>query len=175
MMPRLIILRGIPASGKTNLAMELVKDGCIRVNKDDLRAMFFGGYSIEHDDFINPIALLLIDAGLGHGFDVISDNTNLPGKFFEDQISLADKMGIEIVIKNVIADVDICIKRDKERNRTVGEEVVRNFEKVRHGDVKPCPYCNSQELMIGRMGPNEVLMWSCRCGQRWPYTKEETQ
>ena len=42
---KLLLLKGLPASGKTTFAKELVRsDGnWIRVNKDDLRNMLHGG------------------------------------------------------------------------------------------------------------------------------------
>ena len=43
-MTTLTILRGLPGSGKTTRARELVADDprCARVNRDDLRMMMFG-------------------------------------------------------------------------------------------------------------------------------------
>ena len=38
-MSKLLMLRGLPASGKSTYAKELADKGWIRVNKDDLRAM----------------------------------------------------------------------------------------------------------------------------------------
>lgn len=38
-MPKLLVLKGLPASGKSTYAKELVNKGWKRVNKDDLRAM----------------------------------------------------------------------------------------------------------------------------------------
>ena len=42
-MSKLLILKGLPASGKSTYAKELVSKGWKRVNKDDLRSMIDGG------------------------------------------------------------------------------------------------------------------------------------
>jgi predicted kinase len=40
---KLLMLKGLPASGKSTYAKKLAQDGYVRVNKDDLRAMLHAG------------------------------------------------------------------------------------------------------------------------------------
>src|SRR5207245_9019847 len=50
---KLLLLKGLPASGKSTYAKELVLKGWKRVNKDDLRAMIDNGkWSHSNEDII---------------------------------------------------------------------------------------------------------------------------
>ena len=58
-MKKLLMLKGLPASGKSTYAKELVKEqGFVRANKDDLRAM------LQQDTVLEPGQTLLIPTGL---------------------------------------------------------------------------------------------------------------
>ena len=80
-MQRVYMTKGLPGSGKTTWAMEMVKNntGSIkRINKDDLRSMLDGGkYSPKNEKIILDTRDLLLTEYLVRGFSVIIDDTNL--------------------------------------------------------------------------------------------------
>jgi predicted kinase len=120
-MTRLIIMRGLPASGKTTWAKDWVAldpHNRARVNRDDLRAMvhdgFYGGHGTERR--ILKARDVLIASFLHAGLDVVIDDTNLPSGTVRDLMKLAAAAGAEVEIKD-FTDVSLttCIHRDEKR------------------------------------------------------------
>ena len=73
-----IVLSGYPGSGKTKLAQCLVSDNrdLVRLNVDDLRAMYFGETKpSEEEDFVYDTLVTLRDAALGSRRSVVIDTT----------------------------------------------------------------------------------------------------
>lgn len=127
----IVVLRGIPASGKTSFAKELMAmypEGRFkRTNKDELRAMIDDGrYSTVNEAFIRMIRDLIIHNILIKGESVIVDDTNLDirhvnavmdlmKKYAQDQITLTGKapdIGMEVI------DFPITLAEALRRNDT---------------------------------------------------------
>jgi predicted kinase len=73
-----IVLSGYPGSGKTKLAQRLVSDNrdFVRLNVDDLRAMYFGTTEpSEQEDFVYDSLAALRDLTLGSRHSVVIDTT----------------------------------------------------------------------------------------------------
>lgn len=131
MKQHIIILKGLPASGKSTWAREQVDkhpNVYKRVNKDDLRAMLDNGkHSKGREQFIIDARNALIASAVGHGYSVIVDDTNL-NPIHEQQ--LKDIFGGEMPIEVKFFDVDVneCIKRDRLRgDKAVGEQAIRDM------------------------------------------------
>lgn len=122
--------KGLPASGKTTWALEMVRDYHVsRVNKDDLRAMLHGGrFSRSNEKAVLEARDALVEMHLGVGRDVIVDDTNLHPKHEARLRELAGKYGAELVIQD-FTDVSVkdCIKRDLARASSVGSKVIRRM------------------------------------------------
>lgn len=87
-MAKFIVCVGPPCSGKSTWARKLAqKRGVIRINRDDLRTMFKGGY-VHGDGFVEKLCTLTTyDTALAilkGGFDVVLDNTNCTVKTVKD-------------------------------------------------------------------------------------------
>src|SRR4030042_4130896 len=136
-MSKVIILKGLPASGKTTYANEVLDKNFgsyKRVSKDFLRGMLDNGqFSKEAELFIQRARNLLILAALssGEGKNVIIDDTNLNPKHEEEIRELVEGRA-EVEIKYFDIDLDMCIQRNKERNmklysypNPVTEKVIR--------------------------------------------------
>jgi len=122
---RLIVLQGLPASGKTTRALELVGMGYKRVSKDDLRAMLDSGkFSIDNENFILNIQDIIIDYALLHGQKVVVDNTNLAQKHLNRIGTIADLHMVTPLVELMDTPLDECIERDKNRKNSVGEDVI---------------------------------------------------
>lgn len=144
-MRKVIILKGLPASGKTTWAKELMKqwpEKYKRINKDDLRSMFDGGvWSKRNEQFVLHVRDYLIVQALMDGFDVIVDDTNLHPKH-EEQIKKIVKAIMEdfiIEIKEFDTPLQECIDRDRVRTNRVGEKVIRDMH-ARFLYKQPDPY-----------------------------------
>jgi len=136
-MKKIIICKGLPASGKSTFAKELVKENkgsYKRINKDDLRAMLdVGLHSKSNEKFVLKTRNWLILESLRCGKHVIIDDTNLAEKHERAIRLLAaeykEETGQEIKVEMKFFDVPLeeCIKRDLNRLNSVGAEVIRRM------------------------------------------------
>lgn len=133
-MTKLVIFRGLPASGKSSEAKRLVAENIkntIRVNMDSLREMFHESVFLG-EDTENEIQYQrdrMIRDGLRRGKTVISDDTNLKLSTVNRQIDIGKHYGAEIEIIDFKTDVNLCIYRDALRvgKAHVGEKPIRDM------------------------------------------------
>jgi len=131
-MAKLVMLRGLPASGKTTVARSKYPS-YKRINKDDLRKMIDNGkYTPENEEAIDAIKYLMIQFYLARGHDVISDDCNLNPDHekiyrhlctqWKELFGTEDEF--EVVDMNV--SVIVCVTRDRRRlSGWVGEKAIR--------------------------------------------------
>lgn len=139
-MRKIILTKGIPASGKSTFAKELmVKErGWKRVNFDELRATIDNGiYSPENEKIILKVRDLIIQEALKNQMDVIVDNTHIKdnGRHFNNICTLVESFGIDCQVfeKHFYIDVEEALERDAKRANPVGEKVIRTFWKEAGG------------------------------------------
>lgn len=128
---KLIMCKGLPASGKSTWAKEYIKKSgnTKRINKDDLRAMLDDGkWSRTNEKFVLDIRDTLIWEAFKAGFNVVVDDTNLAEKHKINLKKIADEFGAEFEVKD-FTDVtpEVCIARDLKRPNSVGEKVIRQM------------------------------------------------
>lgn len=130
-MGKLYICKGLPASGKTFWARKFVEDRgfrAVRVNRDDLRMMAHnGGYSPERELFVVRAALGMIAQALQYGYDVVSDDTNLRNHICEQLLTVAAVCNYQVEWVLFETPLNVCIERDKQRDRPVGEHTIRSM------------------------------------------------
>ena len=131
-MSKLIICRGIPASGKTFWAKKWVLEDPehrIRVNQDDIRLMLGKYWVPSREELVQEIQFDAILEALSRGFDVVIDNTNLNKKVLEKFDRLIKTFeDYEIEYKDFFdTPLSVCIERDKNRDLQVTEKVIRSF------------------------------------------------
>lgn len=125
-MQEVIILRGLPASGKSTwAAQQIVKGNYKRVNKDLLRKMFdISAFSKENELFVEKIRDILILEILRNGNNVIVDDTNINPKHINNITKLVKQYNAQIIIKDFVAELSELIKRDSDREFPVGSKVI---------------------------------------------------
>lgn len=132
-MGKLILTRGIPASGKTTFAKQWVEESPktrARVNRDDLRHMMYNSYWGETVDerMVTSVQHAIVKRLLG-GVDVIVDDTNLRAKTVKDWYGITSN--VEFV--DFPIDVETAVIRDARRRgrgeRGVGADVIHDFAK----------------------------------------------
>ena len=125
-MAKLVMLRGLPASGKSTHALKLVLQGYKRVNADDLRLMVDNGnYSKANEKYITDVMQTMAALGLQSGFNVVFDNTNFNPFHVKWAKALCRDLRSELEIIDVKTPLDICIQRDLERTKgRVGKDVI---------------------------------------------------
>lgn len=126
--PKLIITRGLPASGKTTWSKKLVTDNpntYKRINKDDLRDMIdAGNYSKEAEYLIVTVRNTLIGFFLSRDYNVIVDDTNLNPIHINDLTKLYGDTSLVEVKDFTNVPLQECILRDSKRHKPVGESVI---------------------------------------------------
>jgi predicted kinase len=114
---RLLITRGLPASGKTTFAKKL-QPRVVRVNRDDLRRMLHGDrlYTPRAEAQVTLVQRAAVEALLGAGADVIVDDTNLRGRTVREWAALAARHDAAFEVHD-FTDVPLeeCLRRDAER------------------------------------------------------------
>jgi predicted kinase len=143
-MTRLLITRGLPASGKTTFARKL-QPQVVRVNRDDLRLMLHGRrlFTQWSEGQVTAAQRATAEALLRSGTDVIIDDTNLRARVVREWAELAARFhaGFEV---HDFTDVGVeeCIRRDAERSGSdhVGEEGIRKmYDRYLAGKRLPLP------------------------------------
>jgi predicted kinase len=160
-MTRLLITRGLPASGKTTLARKL-QPRVVRVNRDDLRLMLHGRrlFSETAEGQVTHIQRLSVEALLAQRADVIVDDTNLRGSTVREWALLAARFRATFEVHDLTeVSLDECIRRDAARpdGVRVGERTIRRMHDryiagrnlplpVPYVDPEPVPYDPDPEL-----------------------------
>lgn len=129
-MRKIVICKGLPASGKSTWAKDFVAKNVDwkRVNKDDLRSMIQGDtWSGKMERQILKTRDGLIRQWLDEGFNVIVDDTNLNPKHESTIREIGKSFGADVQVKWFHVDVDVAIERDLKRPKSVGERVIRKM------------------------------------------------
>lgn len=128
-MSKVTLTIGVSGSGKTYWAREQIKraPNTVIVCRDDIRAAqgFPPLGSSEQESKITKIQRGQIEAALLDGFDVIVADTNLNKSIRNGLIRFCHKHGADVILHPLNIDVETCIERDSQRDRTVGETVIR--------------------------------------------------
>jgi predicted kinase len=133
-MAKLLVLQGLPASGKSTYARELLASYpagyALRVNNDDLATMLFGtafGGGEKSAQLLGKVRADLVRQAFRNGYAlVIMDNTNLNPKAVKALEKLAESCGAEFELDNSFTSVPIreCLRRNATRENPVPEKVI---------------------------------------------------
>lgn len=130
-MKSIVLLKGLPASGKTTWAKQQLKENpgkYKRINKDELRVMFDDGKWSKHNEkFVLMMRDMLIMNALECSWSVIVDDTNLHPKHEERIRDIAVSLNAKVIVKEFNIDIDEAVKRDLKRPNSVGEHVIRGM------------------------------------------------
>jgi predicted kinase len=138
----LVVICGLPASGKTTLARALVADRepdtimmwpRVRLNRDDFRTMMFGGWTglDVHETAVTVVQRAAVRAALRAGMDVVVDDTNLHPAVMAAWRKLAADVGADVVVWDLTyVPLDECLARNEGRAGTaayVPPDVIRDM------------------------------------------------
>lgn len=145
---KMIILKGLPASGKTTFAKaEMQKNPeLIRISMDDLGLMLFGGFKPGEANLkiLHAAQTNIISSAAYLKRDIIIDNTNLnPNTLAKLQI-LGHNLGYQIEIKDFTdVPLGVCLERNMLRGFTVPDSVIREMHAKFLAPTKSkCVSCN---------------------------------
>lgn len=129
-MGKLILTRGVPASGKSTWAkswVEMMPNQRARVNRDDLRFNMYGKYWDVDEKAVTVAQRATVEALLRAKKSVVVDDTNLRSASVREWLTLADKLGVEVEFKDFPITYEDAVARDLGRDRRVGYEVIKSF------------------------------------------------
>jgi predicted kinase len=127
-MKKVLILQGLPASGKSTYAKDLLLREIgrwVRINKDLLREMAHASYWSPHNEkFIRNVRDQIILMALEDGKHVIIDDTNFGSNIEHIKQLVKGKANVKINDSFLKVPVEECIKRDLKRANSVGKDVI---------------------------------------------------
>lgn len=148
-MSKLLMLSGLPASGKSTFAKELVEKsggGWVRVNKDLLRTMLHADkFTYSNEKQTAKIEHVIASHFLMTGFNVIVDDTNLGERHEKEWKATASVSGAQFSKRRFKTSFEECLKRNKERGLTVPQSAIHRMavqNKMIEGHWKPIIICD---------------------------------
>lgn len=125
-MSKLVILQGLPGSGKSTYAREFVtgKKDWVIVNRDSLRNMRGDYWVPEQEPLITQWEDFCVKAALEKGLNVIIDATNFNYKTLNRWFTICELYSIQPEIQSFDISVEECIERDSKREKPVGKNVI---------------------------------------------------
>lgn len=129
--PKIIMMKGLPASGKTTYAKELVDtQKYVRVNKDDLRSMMDNGkWSKGNEKRVLRLRDQIIRDAVKSGSSVVVDDTNFEDRHRDRIAALAEECGADFEVLFIDTPLEECISRNEQRANKVPISVINNMYK----------------------------------------------
>lgn len=134
-MNKIILCRGIQASGKSTWAKAWVEEDSehrVRFNNDDVRNMLGKYWVPSREPIVKRIKEALIFEAMERGYDIVVDNMNLnPKEVAWYQNVIADFKGkgfandYTIEFKDFKTPLEVCLQRDSLRDNPIGETVIK--------------------------------------------------
>lgn len=127
----LVIMRGLPASGKSTASIALANAGYVRICKDDIRAMLRIAPG-TNEQLVHSLYTANARTALAAGQHVVADCTHIRDRDVVELVRLAEQRG-NVTVRTQVMRVGPteCIERDSKRNgiACVGESVIMRMWK----------------------------------------------
>lgn len=129
MIPKLFMMIGIPASGKSTQAMNIANEyNCIIHSSDNLRIEMFGSDEIQsnNDVLFNELHNRIIN-DLKNGKNVVYDACNISNKRRKSFLLSLNKIKCHKIAVLICTPFSECLKRNEFRPRQVPVEVINRM------------------------------------------------
>lgn len=123
--PTFITVSGLPGTGKSYFCHKLAERLTLVILESDvLRKALFPqpGYSLEENARLFRALHLLIERLLKRGISLILDATNLSERYRERLYSIADRLGVKLILVRVEAPPEVVYERLKVRQKAASPE-----------------------------------------------------
>lgn len=128
-MSKLLLLKGLPASGKSTRAKEIVDTGnYIRVNRDLLRTMLhFDKWSGNNEGMTVEAEKSIAANALANGINVVVDDCNLNNGNADMWKEVAKAFEASFQVEKMKTSMEECLERDLGREKPLGRHVIINM------------------------------------------------
>lgn len=128
-MPKILLLIGLPGCGKSTYAKFLLtQENYVILSSDSLRKELLGN---EEDQSKNIFVFKTLTDRMHKAMEekrnIIIDATNITIKDRKQYLDAANQFGYQKEAVFINTPIEDCIKYDKQRERTVGGEVIHKF------------------------------------------------
>lgn len=146
-MPHLIVLIGLPGSGKSSLANQLVRECPLRslISTDQIRSDLFGDAALQGawQKVQREVARQFCQAALqiqtGTMIEAIYDATNVRRRQRRQMIALAYDCGFTAITGVWLnLPLEVCLSRNQRRDRQVPEAVILQMYRRMQGAPPSC-------------------------------------
>jgi len=129
-MKNIIFTKGIIASGKSSWSKKFISENqnYKRISRDDIRHMISNyTFNSENENLVTKIENSIIIELMNSPYDIIFDKQNLNQKQLEKDINFLKSFNkeINIEIKEFPISLSEAIERDKKREFSIGEKVIK--------------------------------------------------
>ena len=126
---KLVLMVGVPGSGKTTLSKKLVDKGFHYLNADSIREELYGDAIVQGDkEKVFSIFFQRLDDALKQNLNIVIDNTNLNPRQRKPILDRAQKAGYtDVQLWLLDVPLDVCLERNRARARNVPEDIVANM------------------------------------------------
>lgn len=124
----LYILSGLPGSGKSTRAFQLVSQtGAILVSRDELRVSY---RNLRDEAHLTRALAANAHFFLNLGYDVVVDSWNL--EEWDEALwqGVAAEHEADMRWYHIEADVDVCVSRDAKRPQPIGPDCIKGAAEV---------------------------------------------
>lgn len=131
-MEKMIITRGLPASGKSTFASSWVTENPaerVEINRDNFRTIIAVSTlgTKEQEDMVTAMSEALMNKCFAQGKSIVVSNMNLRARYVKDLVKKALDRDYQVELKDFVVDIDELVKRDSSRATPVGENVIRDL------------------------------------------------
>ncbi len=163
-MKTVLILKGLPASGKSTFARKLInenKGSWKRLNKDELRAMLDNSeHSLANEKFVERVRDMMLVEALNEGKHVVIDDTNLSNRPVERIKQVVERykkdtgQEVKVEFQTMETSLEECLIRDERREKKVGREVIMRMYNEHIVKEKSPTNMTKRQGDISKRGPH---------------------
>lgn len=161
-MTEILVLRGLPASGKTTFARGL-ESTHVRVSRDEIRRTLTGRtdkFAGDHkfEEKVTEVQEDLVRLYIRNGRSVVIDDMNLRQRYVRRWVTLAARLGVEADVMAFKVPLPELLERNARRFDPVPEALIRDlYERFSYRDWKPVIPDAIKEVRDGKYVPNTSL------------------
>ena len=149
-MQKVIILRGIPASGKSTHSKKLLKNNSnmVRINMDYLRVMLRNTvYDLDYEALVKVTRLQIFKELLKTNYDIVIDSCNVDFELLKTLIIAIPVFDVDIKVVTFEISPEVAKKRNLERGGEVTNDIIdRAYLSLEKDNDKVLEYLKQEQV-----------------------------